>query len=107
VSPEAAALIPAPVPALGAVGVGAAWAAVLDELERHADAPALSGGWEAPGSLGPLPEELAPRARAIAAAQDRAIRRMTDEQRRVGAHLDAVDVIAPARSRAVYLDLDA
>jgi hypothetical protein len=107
VSPEAAALVPAPVAALDAIGVGDAWLAVLAELERHADAPALSAGWVPPASLGPLPEELAPRARAIAAAQERAIRRMTDEQRRVGAHLDAVDVIAPARSRAVYLDLDA
>jgi hypothetical protein len=83
------------------------WIAALEELERHADAPALAAGWAPPAGLGPLPAELAPRARDLEAAQQRAIRRMTDEQRRVGAHLDAVDVVAPARSRAVYLDLDA
>ncbi|MFW8745643.1 hypothetical protein [Mesorhizobium japonicum] len=83
------------------------WAQVLDELERHADAPGLAAGWEAPAELGPLPDDLAARAQELVTAQQRAIRRLTDQRRRVAAHLDAVDVIAPARSRAVYLDLDA
>lgn len=96
--PEAAADAPAP---------ARHWSAVLDELERHADAPALAAGWEPPAGLGPVPAELAPRAHDLVAAQQRAIRRLTDQRRRVEAHLDAVDVVAPARSRAVYLDLDA
>lgn len=83
------------------------WAQVLDELERHADAPALAAGWEAPAGLGPLPDALAPRARQLVTAQQRAVRRLTDQRRRVAAHLDAVDIVAPARARAVYLDLDA
>ncbi len=85
----------------------AAWNAALDELERYADAPALGVAWQPPAGLGPMPAELLPRARRIAAAQQRAVRRLTDERRRVMAHLEAVDTAAPAPVRAIYLDLDA
>jgi hypothetical protein len=85
----------------------AAWNAALDELERNADAPALGLGWERPTNLGPMPIELLPRAQRVAQAQQRALRRLTDERRIAAAHLDAIDVAAPVPVRAVYVDLDA
>jgi len=85
----------------------AAWNAALDELERYADGPGLGLDWVPPTDLGPLPVELLPRARRIAAAQDRAIRRLTDERRTVGAHLEAVGAASPAPVRPVYLDVSA
>ncbi|MGN6324952.1 hypothetical protein [Pseudolysinimonas sp.] len=85
----------------------AAWNAALDELERFADAPALGVVWEPPTHLGPLPAELLPRAQRVAAAQQRAIRRLTDERRIAAAHLEAVDAASPAPVRAIYVDLDA
>jgi hypothetical protein len=85
----------------------AAWNAALDELERYADAPALGVDWEPPAGLGPMPIELLPRAQRVAQAQQRAVRRLTDERRLAAAHLEAVDAAAPAPVRAIYLDLDA
>jgi hypothetical protein len=54
-----------------------------------------------------MPIELLPRAQRVAQAQQRAIRRLTDERRVAAAHLEAIDAAAPAPVRAIYLDLDA
>jgi hypothetical protein len=85
----------------------AAWNAALDELERYADAPGLGIEWEPPAGLGPMPPELASRARLIVLAQERAIRRLTDERRNVAAHLEAVDGAGVAPIRSIYVDVDA
>jgi hypothetical protein len=84
-----------------------AWIAELDRLEDATSAIAPGLDWAPPTDLGPLPEDLRPRAVRIAAAQQQAIRRATDAKRTTASHLTAVGAAAPAPVRAVYLDLDA
>jgi hypothetical protein len=85
-----------------------AWIAELDRLEDATRAIAPGLEWTPPTDLGPLPEDLRPRAVRIAAAQQQAIRRATDAQRTAASHLAAVGAASmPAPVRPVYLDLDA
>ena len=60
-------------------GLHERWVAALDEIEHHLDATrAVIAGhedvevpaWQPPDDLGPLPEHLQPRARALAAAME-------------------------------------
>jgi hypothetical protein len=83
------------------------WLLELDRLEAATRAVAPGLDWEPPTGLGPLPEELRPRAVRIAAAQQQAIRRATDARRTTASHLAAVGAAAPAPVHPVYLDLDA
>lgn len=87
-----------------------AWAAVLDRLEQDlavAEVPgALTDSWVPPRGIGPLPRELAERARTILVAQTAALGRMQEEQGMIVKHTAALESI-PTRRRAyrpVYLD---
>lgn len=101
-----------------------AWASVLAALEadlaacerllgeHDAAGPARAGlppavvRWAAPERLGPLPEHLAERARALAAAQQDIAVRLAEARSTAADHLAALRAVPPARQDApVYLDV--
>lgn len=98
-----------------------AWCAVLDQLEAglgaaalHADVAARGGDltvadtWTPPADLGPLPAELAGRARAMLAGQRELISELEETRQRVAKRLSIVRSVPSARSgaaSAVYLDV--
>ncbi|GAA4674462.1 hypothetical protein [Frondihabitans cladoniiphilus] len=88
----------------------AAWLDALAEMEALVDGagdasfvPTAS----TPRDLGPLPDDLVPRARAVEAAQKGAFQRIKDAQRGVLAHLAALKTVPSPRAaeRSVYLDV--
>ncbi|WP_434315631.1 hypothetical protein [Leifsonia sp. P73] len=88
----------------------AAWASALDELEARAQAadPAGLEPWHPAAPLPALPAALAERARAVQAAQQRAIDGLRDLQQRVRAELESLASAQTPRPDAeppVYLDL--
>jgi hypothetical protein len=99
------------------------WEAVLDRLE--ADLAALEGRlsaiplaveaapgdraepWTPPRGLGPLPEALGERARAVEAAQARLAVRLEQVRATAARHLTAVSAIPPlTHGQPVYLDVE-
>ncbi|GAA3660643.1 hypothetical protein GCM10022237_20610 [Nocardioides ginsengisoli] len=98
----------------------ASWTEALDRLEAHADraeqmlrgasaAPAPPP-WQPPADLGPLPNELVPRARMLLARQQRlmaAIPGALSENRRQQRVADRVVDAAAAAVTPVYLDVTA
>lgn len=90
----------------------AAWLEALAEMEAVAGASG-DGTFVPPrtlargvADLGPLPVELADRAREVQRAQKSAIERVLEARRSVSKHLAALRSVPPAREtdRAVYLD---
>lgn len=87
-----------------------AWAEALDELEARAQAadPAGLEPWHPAAPLPALPTALAERARAVQAAQQRAIDGLRDLQQRVRAELESLGSVQTSRPETeppVYLDL--
>jgi hypothetical protein len=86
------------------------WSAVLDRLESdlaRAEVPgALTDTWQPPPGIGPLPPELAARARALLVAQTATLARMQDEHVSILRHTAAIESIPTRRGarRPVYLD---
>lgn len=82
-------------------------AARTDPLAVEDDGRTPASGWSAPEQLGPLPADLADRARLLLDAEREVIRELADLQRRTGRHLAAVrSVPAAARTeQSVYLDV--
>lgn len=85
-----------------------AWLRALTELEASLgmSANGIAHQWVAPGALGPLPPDLAPRARALLDGQRELIAELGDSQRTTAAHLAALRTV-PTTGRAgasVYLD---
>jgi hypothetical protein len=98
------------VPEAAAPETLSAWTEVLDRLEHDlsiAEVPgSLTDSWVPPRGIGPLPRELAARARTILVAQTAALGRMQEEQGMIVKHTAALESI-PTRRRAyrpVYLD---
>jgi len=71
--------------------VSGAWESALDEMERSAD------HWEPPTDLGPMPHDLADRARSLLARIDVEIATATAERGEVRSELDRL--ARPSRSR--------
>lgn len=101
-----------------------AWASVLAALEAdvaaaeqllgehdggvlaRAGLPPAVVRWAAPAGLGPLPERLAERARALAAAQRALAARLQEARSTAADHLAAVRAIPAQRADGpVYLDV--
>lgn len=88
-----------------------AWAAALDELEARAGqaaGPAALEPWRAVAPLPALPATLAERARAVQAAQQRAIDGLREQQARIRgelASLGSAQTPRPDAEPPVYLDL--
>ena len=88
----------------------AAWLDALAEMEALAGVagdPGVEARPYTPRDLGPIPDDLVPRAREIAVAQKSAIQRVKDAQRSVLAHLTALKTVPSPREtdRSVYLDV--
>ncbi len=83
----------------------AGWAAVLDDLEKRLTLGEHTG-WVPPTGLGPLPPELQPRARALLAAQQDAMRHAEAELDRLGRELTALRRPPGTRATdgAAYID---
>jgi hypothetical protein len=91
----------------------AAWLAALAEMEAVAGR-AGDGDWApAPlrgtADLGPLPEDLVPRALEVQEAQKSALARVLDARRRVVKHITALKSVPESREKgaSVYLDASA
>ncbi|BDZ49005.1 hypothetical protein GCM10025867_12460 [Frondihabitans sucicola] len=88
----------------------AAWLAALAEMEAVAGASGdgtwAPSAWSPDPDLGPLPPELAERAREVQAKQKSAIARVLGARRTVIKHIAALKSVPPAKDtdRAVYLD---
>lgn len=86
---------------------------MLEDLEHHVEAsqaPEAGTGvvpWTAPAGLGPLPQELAPRAQALLAALNEAAARTAAARDEIGAQLAAVRSVPLAEDggSSVYLDV--
>jgi len=91
----------------------AAWLAALAEMESVAGAAGdkswAPSQWSPDPDLGPLPADLADRAREVQAKQKSAIARVLEARRAVAKHLAALKSVPPAKDtdRAVYLDASA
>jgi hypothetical protein len=97
----------------------ASWTEALDRLEAHADraeqmlrgaASPAPPPWQPPADLGPLPNELVPRARTLLARQQRlmaAIPGALSENRRQQRVADRVGDATSSAVRPVYLDVTA
>lgn len=92
----------------------AAWLEVLAELEdavaeagRPGEPGAEPAPWTPPVGIGPLPEDLAERARAIVAAQETAMARLRDAQRTNRSHAGMLRALPHrAGTTSVYLDVE-
>lgn len=85
------------------------WASILDRLET-AISLAFAGealAWEPPADAGPIPPELAGRARQLLAAQLEAEQMLAEQRVTVGRHLGAVNSIPDAPQRSRLLDVRA
>ncbi len=81
-------------------GLHERWVAALDEIEHHLDVTrAVIDGhedvevpaWQPPGDIGPLPEELWPRARALAQELDAATQAAAQTRERIDGELGEVN----------------
>jgi hypothetical protein len=95
----------------------AAWLEVLDLLEdavEQAGRPDGSGGsetepapWTPPTGIGPLPEDLADRARTLLAAQESAMAELRAAQRTNRSHAGVLRALPHrAGTSSVYLDVE-
>lgn len=86
------------------------WSGVLDRLEADI-ALAVSGGepgsWSPPAGSGPLPEELADRARRILDAQLESMAMLGKVRNDALAHLDALSAVPDSQNsvRPLFLDV--
>ncbi|MHC6219500.1 hypothetical protein [Arthrobacter sp. MMS24-S77] len=86
------------------------WSEVLDRLEADI-ALAVSGGepvaWDPPAKAGPLPVELADRARQVLDAQQESMAMLGKVRNDALAHLDALSTVPESRSsvRPLFLDV--
>lgn len=86
---------------------------MLEDLEHHVEAsqaPEAGTGvvpWNTPAGLGPLPEELAPRAQALLTTLNEAAARTAAARDEIGAQLAAVRSVPLAEDggSSVYLDV--
>jgi hypothetical protein len=91
----------------------AAWLEALAEMEalagRAGDVDFTPSPYTPPVGLGPLPDDLVPRAAGVQAAQWSAAQRVLDARRRVAAHITALKAVPAAHDRdaSVYLDASA
>ncbi|MGO4856815.1 hypothetical protein [Arthrobacter sp. 2MCAF14] len=85
------------------------WSEILDRLEANI-AVAVSGGeaepWNPPANAGPLPEELADRARRILDAQQESMAMLGKVRNDALTHLDALSTVPDSQSSARPLFLD-
>lgn len=85
------------------------WSDLLDRLERDI-AVAVSGDepepWSPPAEAGPLPEELADRARRILDAQLESMAMLGKARNGARAHLDALSTVPDGQGPARPLFLD-
>lgn len=92
----------------------AAWLEVLAELEdavARAGRPSGSGAepapWTPPAGIGPLPEDLADRARTLLAAQESTMAQLRDAQRTNRSHAGMLRALPHrAGTTSVYLDVE-
>jgi hypothetical protein len=91
---------------------GAEWAEILTSMERELarlqqEPAAAAVPWTVPAAAGPIPPELADRARALAAAQRDVAGELERERAATARHLSALRSIpgVAARGGAVYLDV--
>jgi hypothetical protein len=85
------------------------WVSILDRLEVGISL-AFAGEdlpWEPPLDAGPIPPELAGRARQLLAARLEAEQMLAEQRVTVGRHLDAVNSIPDAPQRTRLLDIRA
>lgn len=88
------------------------WLKVLDEMESNLKRTAQDPEWVAsaqrewsePAKLGPMPLDLAGRARSIADRQQHTIRELEAERAEVGRHLDALRTVPIVARGPRYLD---
>jgi hypothetical protein len=86
------------------------WSDILDRLELNI-AMAVSGGepepWNPPAEAGPLPEELAGRARRILDAQLESMAMLGKARNGARAHLDALSTVPDGQGslRPLFLDV--
>ncbi|KAB2807255.1 hypothetical protein ACIRN4_12955 [Pimelobacter simplex] len=98
----------------------ASWTEALDRLEAHADraehllrgesAEPAPAPWQPPAELGPLPNELVPRARQLLARQQRlmaAIPAVLSDKRQQQRIADRVGDATTAAVTPIYLDVTA
>jgi len=91
----------------------AAWLEALAEMEalagRAGDVDFTPSPYTPPVGLGPLPDDLVPRAAEVQAAQRSAVQRVLDARRRVVAHIAALKTVPAAHDSdaSVYLDASA
>ena len=94
----------------------AQWKTVLTQLEDNLDvftggtevtdqARALALGWEPPSTLGPLPAELAARARMLTKAQDVAYGLLRGESRTNRHQAELIRSVPGPSAAAIYLDV--
>ena len=91
------------------------WEAVIDRLEADVatavtalddpGAPFDVQLWVPPKDLGPLPQHLAPRARAVLAAQREVASRLVKLQQHTGLHISALSSVPETASQSVYGDV--
>jgi hypothetical protein len=85
------------------------WSEILDRLEADI-ALAVSGGepapWNPPAEAGPLPAELADRARRVLDAQLESMTMLGKVRNDALVHLDALSTVPDSRSSARPLFLD-
>lgn len=81
--------------------------AAMDEIAAASGDPDYVAPRVAVADLGPLPADLAPRAREVQRAQVSAVERVQKAKRRVLDHLAALKTVPSARVReqSVYLDV--
>lgn len=81
------------------------WESILDRLEAGISL-AFAGeepGWEPPAGAGPIPPELAGRARQLLSARLEAEQMLTGNRTTVGKHLGAVSAVPGAGHRRTRL----
>lgn len=96
-------------PAAAPEGAPEGWASILDRLETGISL-AFAGedlGWEPPADAGPIPAELAGRARQMLAARLEAEQVLAEQRVTIGRHLGAVNSIPEAPQRSRLLDVRA
>lgn len=91
------------------------WEAVIDRLEADVatavtalddpGAPFDVQLWVPPKDLGPLPQHLAPRARAVLAAQREVASRLVKLQQHTGLQISALSSVPEKASKSVYVDV--
>ena len=95
----------------------AAWVTILVEMEERlddaarvmgsADSVIAADAWTVPSNIGPIPAELAERARDVLSNQRKIVGELENARRVTLKHLAAVRSVPPARNpgTSVYLDV--